>query len=62
MRSRLMALSHEQVLKLANNVGIKFAGGNENLKDKPEFTAKEQLVLVMDEVSKDLLISEYEKI
>src|SRR4051812_18426850 len=62
MRGRLEVLSLPELVKVANEVGIVFEGGNENLKDAKHATAREQLILVLDESKKDDLLQAYEKV
>jgi Fe-S cluster assembly ATPase SufC len=61
-RKKLEELSLEDLRELTTKVGIKFAGGNENIIDTKNLTAKEQFILVLDEADKDELMKEYEKI
>lgn len=62
MKLKLAALSLEKLKLLAKNVGIRFSGEGYDLSDHPKLSTEEQLILVMDEVPKEKLISEYEKL
>lgn len=62
MRDKLEKLSLDEILLIANNAGVRFEGGNENIFDTNKMTAKEQFILVLDEVPKAILVKEYLKI
>jgi hypothetical protein len=62
MKAKLAVLSSEKLKLLAKNVGIRFSGEDYDLSDHPKLSTEEQLILVMDEVPKDKLILEYEKL
>ncbi|HZX01036.1 MAG TPA: hypothetical protein VFE87_01420 [Candidatus Paceibacterota bacterium] len=59
-RKNLEDLSLEEIRQLADEVGIAFSGGNDSITDSRNFSAKEQFILVMDEVDKAKLVREYE--
>lgn len=61
-QEKLKHLSLEEIQMLVKRVGIKFTGGTESVKDRPYVSAKEQLILVLDEADKEKLKEEYEKI
>ncbi len=52
----------EKLKLLTKNVGIRFSGEGYDLSDHPKLSEEEQLILVMDEVEKERLILEYEKL
>ena len=62
MRAKLQILPLEKLKLLAKNVGIRFSGEDYDLSDHPKLSEQEQLILVMDEVEKEKLIFEYEKL
>jgi hypothetical protein len=62
MRTKLESLPLLKLQELAKNVGIKFSGESYDLSDHPLLSTAEQLILVMDEVEKERLIEEYNKI
>lgn len=62
MRTKLESLPLLKLQELAKNVGIKFSGEDYNLSDHPSLSTAEQLILVMDEVEKERLIEEHNKI
>lgn len=62
MREKLDKLSLEELRNLATQVGIEFEGGNENIADTKNLTAKEQFLLVLDEADKEELFREYKNI
>ncbi len=59
MKYLLNKLSLEQILWIANKVGIEFTGGNENITDTKNMTAKEQFIFVFDEVPREELMRYY---
>jgi hypothetical protein len=59
MRGKLEKLSIEDIRLLAEKVGVKFNGGNVSISDNRHVSAKEQFILVLDEVPKDILLKEY---
>ncbi len=59
-RKNLEGLSLEEIRQLADKVGVAFSGGNDSITDSKNFSAKEQFILVMDEVDKTDLTREYE--
>lgn len=62
MKAKLEILPLEKLKLLAKNVGIHFSGEDYDLSDHPKLSEEEQLILVMDEVEKEKLILEYEKL
>lgn len=62
MKTKLDFLPLDRLKLLAKNIGIRFSGEDYDLSDHPKLSEKEQLILVMDEVEKEKLISEYEKL
>ena len=62
MVENLRKLTEEQLRELATCVGINFEGGNKMVQDTGNASAKEQFILVLDEVSKEILTREYERI
>lgn len=62
MKAKLQILPLERLKLLAKNVGIRFSGEDYDLSDHPTLPEKEQLILVMDEVEKEKLVLEYEKL
>lgn len=62
MKAKLGILPLEKLKLLTKNVGIRFSGEDYNLSDHPKLSEEEQLILVMDEVEKERLILEYEKL
>lgn len=62
MKAKLGILPLEKLKLLAKNLGIRFSGENCDLSDHPTLSEKEQLILVMDEVPKEKLVLEYEKL
>jgi len=62
MVKNLRKLDVEQLRKLTTRVGIKFEGGNITVQDTEKATAKEQFILVLDEVPKNILIQEYKNV
>ncbi len=62
MKAKLGILSLENLKLLAKNVGIRFSGEDYDLSDHPKLSEQQQLILVMDEVEKEKLIFEYEKL
>jgi len=61
-RNKLEELSLEELRELTTKVGIEFNGGNENIIDTKNLTAKEQFIFVLDEADKKELFREYENI
>ncbi len=61
-RKKLDNLSLEELRELTTKVGIEFTGGNENVVDTRNLTAKEQFILVLDEADKKELFREYKAI
>lgn len=61
-RKKLDNLSLGELRELTTKVGIEFTGGNENVVDNRNLTAKEQFILVLDEADKEKLFREYEYI
>lgn len=61
-RAKLETLSLDQLRNLATRVGMKFSGGNENVSDRKQMTAREQFIMVLDEVDREKLQAEYDKI
>lgn len=59
MRAQLEALDLPQLKVLASSVGIVFADGIEAVEDRPEASAKEQIILVLDEADPDGLRRAY---
>lgn len=51
VQSELEGLSVEQLKLIATRCGIKFEDGIESLENNRNFTVKEQLLLVMDEIN-----------
>ncbi len=62
MKRQLNALSLNQLQNLAIELGIEFEGGIESIKDRKVATAKEQIILVLDEVDRDKLVTGLERI
>jgi len=62
MVENLRKLTEEQLRELATRAGINFEGGNITVQDTGNASAKEQFILVLDEVSKEILTREYERI
>lgn len=60
MKEKLASLSLEDLKILCKKVGVNFQ--NNDFVDKGHISAKEQLILVLDEVDKGVLESEYNKI
>jgi hypothetical protein len=62
MRAKLERLSVDELKELAERVGVKFSEGTDSMKDRPQASVKEQLLLVLDESAPDELEREYRRI
>lgn len=62
MERKLQELSAEELRRVATLAGMEFEDGNESVVDSPHHSAKEQFILVLDEVGKDELLRAYETI
>lgn len=59
MQRKLQELSLEELRRVATLAGMQFEGGNESVIDNPRHSAKEQFILVLDEVGKENLMKAY---
>ncbi len=55
----LNKLSLDEIIFIANNIGIEFVGGNKNVSDTKNMSAKEQFISVFDEVPRGLVMRYY---
>jgi hypothetical protein len=62
MNRRLETLSLKQLQILATKLGVRFEGGIESVKDREVATAKQQIISVLDEVNREELTTEFERI
>ncbi|MEK7213712.1 MAG: hypothetical protein AAB637_01145 [Patescibacteria group bacterium] len=60
MKKELNKLSLEQLRRLSDKVGITFSNGNDSVIDRPQMSAKEQFIMVLDEVPKIDLLRKFE--
>ena len=60
MQQKLQLLSVEELLQIADMVGIHFV--DKNFNDKPYISAKEQIILTFDEAIKEELLCAYNKV
>lgn len=59
IKRELNKLSLEQLRRLSDQVGITFLNGNDSVIDRPQMSAKEQFIMVLDEVPKIDLLKEF---
>lgn len=62
MEKKLQALSLQELRRVATLAGMQFEGGNESVADRPQHSAQEQFILVLDEVGKENLKRAYETV
>lgn len=59
MEKKLQELSVDELRRVATLAGMQFEGGNESVVDNQRHSAKEQFILVLDEVGKENLVKAY---
>ena len=62
MKKKLDKLSLAEVKRIATLAGMAFEGGIDSVKDRRVASAKEQIILTLDEVGKENLQSAYETV
>lgn len=59
MQKKLEQLSLEEIRILADKVGVQFENGNVLVVDRPQMSAKEEFIMVFDEIPKKILMREF---
>lgn len=62
LRKKLEVLSLVEVKCIATLAGMQFEGGIDSVKDRDNFSAKEQIILTLDEVGKENLLNAYQTV
>ena len=60
MKNKLEGLSVDNLILIAKEIGVKFSDWK--FEDKPNLSAKEQIILTFDETSKNDLMNAYKKL
>ena len=59
MQKKLEQLSLEEIRILADKVGVQFENSNLSVVDRPQMSAKEEFIMVFDEIPKKILMREF---